>query len=68
MSMNALDLNSLMIETITCLNKTFTVADKVEREAAEARLKELEGDLLNHFKVIIEAIKEESLLSSNKNF
>lgn len=62
--MNAPDLNSLMIETISCLNKTFTVPDKAVREAAEARLKELESDLMIHFKVIMEAIKEESLLSS----
>ncbi len=31
----------LMKETIECLNKTFTVVDKKERQAAELRLKEL---------------------------
>jgi hypothetical protein len=33
--------NELMIETIQCLNKTFTVVDKKERQEAEARLKQL---------------------------
>lgn len=58
--------NDLMNETIQCLSKTFTVADKNERQAAEARLKELEGDLLTHFKVLLETIKNESYLKSKK--
>lgn len=33
--------SELMLETIQLLQKTFTVADKSEREAAEKRLKEL---------------------------
>ena len=64
MSMNNPDLNALMIETITCLTKTFTVTDKQEREEAERRLKDLEGDLLIHLKLILEAVKSDSLISS----
>jgi hypothetical protein len=33
--------NELMMETIQCLNKTFTATDKNERQTAEARLKQL---------------------------
>jgi hypothetical protein len=57
-----------MLETMSCLQKTFQSVDKAEREAAEQRLKEFEGDLLNHFKVILEAIKDESLITSKKIF
>jgi hypothetical protein len=62
--MNSPDLKSMMLETLECLTKTFQSVDKAEREAAELRLKEFEGDLLTHFKVILEAVKEESLISS----
>jgi hypothetical protein len=64
--MNSPDLNSMMQETLNCLTKTFQSVDKIEREAAEQKLKEFEGDLMTHFKVILEAIKEESLISSKK--
>lgn len=33
--------NDLMMETIQCLTKTFTTADKTERLQAEERLKQL---------------------------
>lgn len=36
--------SELMLETIQLLQKTFTVVDKTEREAAEKRLKELGND------------------------
>jgi hypothetical protein len=65
MSMNMPDLNALMIETINCLTVTFSSADKNERDEAERRLKELEGDLLTHLKLIMEVIKSGSMVSSN---
>ena len=66
--MNGPDLKSMMLETMSCLQKTFQSVNKEERDAAEQRLKEFEGDLLNHFKVILEAIKDESIITSKKIF
>jgi hypothetical protein len=56
--------NDLMIETMTLLQKTFTVVDKTERERAEARLRELEVDLMSHLRTILTAVKDNQLLSS----
>lgn len=56
--------NDLMMETIQCLQTTFKVTDNEARKVAELRLKDLENDLLNHFKVILEAVKDQSLLDS----
>ena len=64
MSMNELNLDDLMIETVSCLTQTFTSVDKKVREEAEMRLRELEKNLLIHFKVILEAVKGETILTS----
>jgi len=64
-----INVQELMIETISCLTKTFKSVNKEEREAAERRLRELEKNLLVHFKVIIEALKggqDQSIISSKK--
>ena len=63
--------NDLMLETINCLRATFKVTDNTERKAAEMRLTELrkiilisEKDLLTHFKVILESIRDPNFLES----
>ena len=65
--------NDLMLETINCLRTTFKVTDNSERKAAETRLSELrkiililEKDLLTHFKVILESIKDPNFLESKQ--
>lgn len=59
--------NFVFQETINLLVKTFTLSDKYQRESAELRLKELENDIMSHFKFIMNAIKDGSLISSKNN-
>lgn len=65
--------NDLITETINCLRATFKVTDNEIRKQAEARLKELGklliilgNDQMNHFKILLELIKDQDQVESNK--
>ena len=53
--------DSLLNETLECLNKTFSEKNNVERSKAEKRLKELESNIIQHIRLILVGLTKDVL-------